>query len=128
VNPPNDCATIANRVDDLASVFGQAGDFVVAGQVYGDRLVPSIFKQRDDAMPVPGDTTGTRDQNEGAHERLPGSGDQMWDMTILHGGSPKMLGLPLRSRNRTLCADYRTATLSAKGLEDPLSPVRRCSE
>ncbi len=57
----------ANRVDDQAGVLGQARARIVAGQVDRDRLVPGLAQQRGHAMPVPGGTTGARDQDKGTH-------------------------------------------------------------
>src|ERR1035438_299238 len=88
-------------------------------------------------MPVPGGTSGARDQDEGPHENPPESGGQVWEITILHRVSPNVVGQRLwRSRSRGHRAPITALQFSATGpgrtsclrSADPLSdPVSRSS-
>jgi hypothetical protein len=40
---------------------------IIPRQVDGDRVVPGLFEKRHDTMPVPGNTTSTRNENKGSH-------------------------------------------------------------
>ena len=55
------------RLDDAIRVGREACLLVVSGQVDRDRVVPGLFEERHDTMPVPCDTAGTRNENEACH-------------------------------------------------------------
>jgi hypothetical protein len=79
-------------------------------------------------MPVPGGTSGARDQDEGPHQNPSKSGGQAWETTILHRVSPNVLEQRLwRSRS----GGHRAPTaphVSAMGRERTLSQIRRSSD
>jgi hypothetical protein len=43
---------------------------IIAREVDGDRVVLGLFEKRHDTMPVPGNATSTRNENEGSHALL----------------------------------------------------------
>src|SRR5215831_5134702 len=54
-----------DRLDNAIRVDRQTRLRVVAGQVDGDGLALRLLEQRHDTMPVPRNTTGARNENEG---------------------------------------------------------------
>lgn len=63
-------ATLADGVGDRVCVLGQSGRRVIAGQVDRDRLVPRLLQQGNHAMPVPGGTASTWDENKESHRPI----------------------------------------------------------
>jgi hypothetical protein len=60
----------ADRFDDGIGVRGEAGFIVGAGQIDRDRVLLGFFEERHDTMPVPGNSTSTRNEDEGSHLHL----------------------------------------------------------
>jgi hypothetical protein len=59
-----------DRLEDAVGICREAGVLVVTRQVDRNRLVLRFFEKGHDAMPVPSDTAGARDENEGGHPAL----------------------------------------------------------
>ena len=53
-----------DRFDGAIGVGRETGLRVIAGQVDRDRVVPGLFEERHDAMPVPCNSASTGNENE----------------------------------------------------------------
>src|SRR5262245_8192112 len=62
-----DHAAGPDRLDDAIGVNRKAGLLVVPGKIDCERFVPGLAKERHDTVPVPRNTTRTRNQNESCH-------------------------------------------------------------
>jgi hypothetical protein len=58
-----------DRLEDAVGIGREASVLVVTRQVDRDRLVLRFFEEAHDTMPVPSDTAGARNENEGGHSR-----------------------------------------------------------
>ena len=56
--------TRPDRFDRAIGICQEPSLRIIAGQVDRDRLVPSLLKERHDAMPVPCNSASTRNENE----------------------------------------------------------------
>ena len=57
--------------DGAISVGRETGLRVLAGQVDRDRFVLGLLEERHDAMPVPCNSSRTRNENEAGHVLVP---------------------------------------------------------
>ena len=61
-------AAVTDSIDDGVGVIPPAGRLVVAGQIHGDRLLPSFAKLGHHQVPVPRAATAAVDQRERRHD------------------------------------------------------------
>src|SRR5215471_5961106 len=62
-----DCRTSRDNLDHPVCVRGQTETLIVSRQVDRDRVMPGPFEQRHYTMPVPSNTTSTRNENKVSH-------------------------------------------------------------
>jgi hypothetical protein len=98
VNPPNDCATITTSTRSpieftTSRVYsGRPASWSSPGRSTAITSCPSSCSSGTTRCQYQAGTSGARDQDEGAHENPPASCGQVWEITILHGVSPNVLG------------------------------------